>query len=67
MCGNENLGSVSSSHSGLHVGTTVWINAHLATLAEGAKGLGIIENGAVATKDGRVSSLSGRKPISRWI
>ncbi|WP_312404525.1 imidazolonepropionase [Rhizobium sp.] len=54
MCGNENLGSVSSSHSGVHTGITVWTNAHLATLAEGAQGLGIIENGAVAASDGRI-------------
>lgn len=54
MCGNENLGGVSSSHAGLHTGITVWTNAHLATLAEGASGLGVIENGAVAAKDGRI-------------
>ncbi len=54
MCGNENLGSVSSSHSEPHAGIRVWINAHLATLAEGANGLGVIENGAVAAKDGRI-------------
>lgn len=54
MCGNENLGSVSSSHAGPNAGIRVWINAHLATLAEGAKGLGAIENGAVAAKDGRI-------------
>ncbi|MND78126.1 Imidazolonepropionase [compost metagenome] len=54
MCGNENLGSVSSSHSEPHAGITVWTNAHLATLAEGANGLGVIENGAIAAKDGRI-------------
>lgn len=54
MCGNENLGSVSSSHPGVHTGMTVWVNAHLATLTEGAQGLGIIENGAVAASDGRI-------------
>jgi imidazolonepropionase len=54
MCGNENLGSVSSSHPGVHTGITVWTNAHLATLAEGAQGLGIIDNGAVAASDGRI-------------
>ncbi len=54
MCGNENLGSVSSSHPGVHMGITVWTNAHLATLAEGAQGLGIIENGAIAASDGRI-------------
>lgn len=54
MCGNENLGSVSSSHPGVHTGVTVWTNAHLATLAEGAQGPGIIKNGAVAASDGRI-------------
>ncbi|MFK4769322.1 imidazolonepropionase [Rhizobium sp. ZW T2_16] len=54
MCGNENLGSVSSSHSEPHAGITVWTNAHLATLAEGANGLGVMENGAIAAKDGRI-------------
>nr|WP_286194891.1 imidazolonepropionase [Agrobacterium sp. Ap1] len=29
-------------------------NAHLATLAEGANGLGVMENGAIAAKDGRI-------------
>lgn len=33
---------------------TVWYNARLATLAEGAPGLGIVEGGAVAAKDGRI-------------
>jgi imidazolonepropionase len=54
MCGNENLGSVSSSHPGVHTGITVWTNAHLATLEEDAQGIGIIENGAVAASDGRI-------------
>ncbi|MBO0143058.1 imidazolonepropionase [Agrobacterium sp. Ap1] len=54
MCGNENLGSVSSSHSEPHAGITVLTNAHLATLAEGANGLGVMENGAIAAKDGRI-------------
>jgi imidazolonepropionase len=34
---------------------TVWLNARLATLAEGAQGLGIIESGAVAATDGRIA------------
>lgn len=54
MCGNENLSSVSSSHSEPHAGITVWTNAHLATFAEGTNGLGVIENGAIAAKDGRI-------------
>ncbi len=54
MCGNENLGSVSSSHSGFQAGITVWTNAHLATLADGTQGLGVIENGAIAVRDGLI-------------
>lgn len=52
MCGSENLGSVFSTHSEAHTGVTVWTNARLATLAEGCEGLGVVENGAVAVKDG---------------
>lgn len=33
----------------------LWRNARLATLAENAPGLGIVENGAVAAKDGRIA------------
>ena len=33
---------------------TVWINARLATLAEGRPGLGIIKSGAIAARDGRI-------------
>jgi imidazolonepropionase len=33
---------------------TVWRNARLATLAEGAAGLGVAEKGAVAARDGRI-------------
>ena len=33
---------------------TVWLNARLATLAEGRPGLGIIESGAIAARDGRI-------------
>lgn len=63
MCGNENLGSVSSSHSGLNTGITVWTNAHLATLAEDAQGLGIIENGAVAVSDGRIVFVGAKADL----
>ncbi|MDQ3653647.1 MAG: imidazolonepropionase, partial [Chloroflexota bacterium] len=37
--------------SGVHV----WRNAHLATLASGAPGLGLVERGAVAVRDGRIA------------
>ncbi len=33
---------------------TVWLNARLATLAEGRPGLGIIESGAIAARGGRI-------------
>src|SRR6516165_3901813 len=34
---------------------TIWLDARLATLAPGRAGLGIIEPGAVAAKDGRIA------------
>ena len=34
--------------------TRIWRNARLATLAENAPGLGIVEAGAVAARDGRI-------------
>ncbi len=33
---------------------TVWLNARLATLAEGRPGLGIVESGAIAAREGRI-------------
>ncbi|TIP43139.1 MAG: imidazolonepropionase, partial [Mesorhizobium sp.] len=35
-------------------GHRVWRNARLATMAEGATGLGIVEKGAVAARDGLI-------------
>lgn len=35
-------------------GTVIWRNARLATLAEGAAGLGMIDRGAVAARGGRI-------------
>lgn len=32
--------------------TTIWTNARLATLSEQAEGLGVVENGAIAARDG---------------
>lgn len=52
MCGSENLGSDFSTHSEARTGITVWTNARLATLAEGSEGLGAVEDGAIAAKDG---------------
>jgi imidazolonepropionase len=34
---------------------TIWLDARLATLAPGRSGLGIVERGAVAAKDGRIA------------
>ena len=34
---------------------TVWLNARLATLAQGRPGLGVIETGAVAAREGRIA------------
>ena len=34
---------------------TIWLDARLATLAPGRGGLGLIENGAVAARDGRIA------------
>ncbi|MBZ9993027.1 imidazolonepropionase [Mesorhizobium sp. BH1-1-4] len=35
-------------------GLRLWRNAHLATMAENSAGLGIVEHGAVAVRDGRI-------------
>src|SRR3569832_794445 len=35
-------------------GLRVWRNARLATMAEGKAGLGIVENGAIAARDGLI-------------
>jgi imidazolonepropionase len=34
---------------------TIWLDARLGTLAPGGPGLGIVERGAVAAKDGRIA------------
>ena len=38
----------------------VWLNARLATLVEGRPGLGIVESGAIAARDGRIA-FAGRQ------
>lgn len=46
---------------------TVWLNARLATLAEGAGGLGIVERGAVAASDGRIAYVGPQEALpSGW-
>lgn len=59
---------------------TIWLNARITTLASGAPGLGIIEQGAIAAKDGRIAwvgpmaelpaSLAPRETVDlegRWV
>jgi imidazolonepropionase len=43
---------------------TVWTNAQLATLAHGA-GLGLVQNGAIACKDGRIAFAGPRDDLPR--
>jgi imidazolonepropionase len=41
----------------------IWHNARLATLAPGADGLGIVEGGAVAAKDGRIAFVGAQADL----
>lgn len=43
---------------------TVWTNARLATLAEGAEGLGGVEDGVIAAKDGRIAFAGPREALA---
>src|SRR5271166_3060863 len=43
---------------------TIWLNARLATLAPDAAGLGIVEGGAVAARDGRIVFAGPQDDIS---
>src|SRR5262249_27238076 len=38
----------------------VWLNARLATLDPAKPGLGIVDNGAIAAKDGRIARIGSR-------
>lgn len=42
---------------------TIWTNARLATMAEGQPGLGIIENGCIAAKDGRIAFVGAASDL----
>lgn len=42
----------------------VFINAHLATMAPGAEGIGLVRDGAVAVRDGRISYAGSRAGLS---
>jgi imidazolonepropionase len=51
----------------LRTGIRVWCNARLATLAADRPGLGIIERGAVAIKDGRIAYAGPEADMpARW-
>jgi imidazolonepropionase len=43
---------------------TVWLNARLATLAQTQLGLGIIESGAIAARDGRIAFAGPQHELS---
>ena len=46
---------------------TIWLDARLATLAPGRPGLGVIEGGAVAAKDGRIAFAGPAAELpARW-
>jgi imidazolonepropionase len=42
---------------------TIWLNARLATLAPSANGLGTVENGALAARDGRIVFAGPEKDV----
>ena len=46
---------------------TIWFNARLATLAEGAAGLGVIEHGAVACRDGVIVYAGAADDLPRGL
>ena len=46
---------------------TVWLNARLATLASARPGLGIIESGAIAAREGRIAFVGPQTELpARW-
>jgi imidazolonepropionase len=44
----------------------VWLNARLATLVEGRTGLGIIESGAIAAREGRIVFAGPEDELPSW-
>jgi len=42
---------------------TVWLNARLATLIEGCPGLGVVESGAVAARNGRIAFVGPQQDL----
>jgi imidazolonepropionase len=53
VCGGKPLSAMVQTNAPNHL-DTVWLNARLATLAPAQTGLGIIESGAIAARDGRI-------------
>jgi len=42
---------------------TLWTNARVATMTEGQRGLGIMENGCIAAKDGRIAFVGAASDL----
>src|SRR5271156_2586891 len=53
VCGGKPLSAMVQTNAPNHL-DTVWLNARLATLIEGRPGLGVVESGAIAARDGRI-------------
>src|SRR5271163_2371473 len=54
VCGGKPLSAMVQTNAPNHL-DTVWLNARLATLAPAQPGLGILESGAIATREGRIA------------
>jgi imidazolonepropionase len=54
VCGGKPLSAMVQTNAPNHP-DTVWLNARLATLAPAQTGLGIVESGAIAMREGRIA------------
>jgi imidazolonepropionase len=54
VCGGKPLSAMVRTNAPNHL-DTVWLNARLATLAPAQPGLGILESGAIAAREGRIA------------
>jgi imidazolonepropionase len=54
VCGGKPLSAMVQTNAPNHL-DTVWLNARLATLAPTQPGLGILESGAIAAREGRIA------------
>ena len=54
VCGGKPLSAMVQTNAPNHL-DTVWLNARLATLAPAQTGLGILESGAIAAREGRIA------------